>query len=76
MRLPRMLLAKLSAVLRKAGLKVVAAKMLQLDDTLAGGFYAEHKERPFYNDLVEFMTSGRLLFRFLKVKMRSLKTAT
>ncbi len=50
----------------KGGLKVVAAKMLQLDDTLAGGFYAEHKERPFYNDLVEFMTSGPVIVQVLE----------
>ena len=42
----------------EAGLTVVAAKMLHLSDNLAGGFYAEHKERPFYPDLVKFMTSG------------------
>ena len=42
----------------KAGLKIVAAKMLQLDDESAGGFYAEHKERGFYKDLIEFMSSG------------------
>ena len=36
----------------RAGLKIVEAKMIQLDDELAGGFYAEHKERPFYKDLV------------------------
>lgn len=34
----------------KNGLKIVAAKMMQLDDEKAGGFYAEHAERPFYND--------------------------
>ena len=43
----------------KAGLKIVAAKMLHMDDAKAGGFYAEHEGRPFYNDLVEFMTSGK-----------------
>ena len=40
-----------------AGLKVVAAKMLTLEDETAGGFYAEHKGKPFYDDLIEFMTS-------------------
>jgi len=50
----------------KGGLKVVAAKMLQLDDELAGGFYAEHKERPFYKDLVEFMTSGPVIVQVLE----------
>ena len=50
----------------KAGLKIVAAKMLQLDDESAGGFYAEHKERPFYKDLIEFMTSGQVMVTVLE----------
>ena len=50
----------------KAGLKVVGAKMLHLDDEKAGGFYAEHKERPFYGDLVKFMTSGPVLVSVLE----------
>jgi nucleoside-diphosphate kinase len=41
-----------------AGLRVVALKMLRLSDELARGFYAVHKARPFYGDLVKFMTSG------------------
>jgi len=50
----------------RAGLKIVAAKMLQLDDESAGGFYAEHKERPFYKDLIEFMTSGPVMVTVLE----------
>ena len=50
----------------KAGLKVVAAKMVQLDDESAGGFYAEHKERPFFPDLIEFMTSGPVVVQVLE----------
>ena len=50
----------------KSGLKIVAAKMMQLDDRKAGGFYAEHAERPFYNDLVSFMTSGPVLVSVLE----------
>ncbi|OBX76335.1 nucleoside-diphosphate kinase [Moraxella atlantae] len=50
----------------KAGLRVVGAKMLHLDNDKAGGFYAEHKERPFYNDLVKFMTSGPVLVSVLE----------
>ena len=50
----------------KAGLKIVAAKMLQLDDESAGGFYVEHKERPFYKDLIEFMTSGPVMVTVLE----------
>ncbi|MCP5326979.1 MAG: nucleoside-diphosphate kinase [Oceanospirillaceae bacterium] len=65
----------------KAGLKVVAAKMIKLDDALAGGFYAEHKERPFFKDLVGFMTSGPVLVQVLEgenavAKNRELMGAT
>ena len=49
-----------------AGLTVVAAKMLHLSDAVAGGFYAEHKERPFYPDLVAFMTSGPVIVQVLE----------
>lgn len=42
----------------KAGLRIVAAKMLHLSKDQAEGFYAVHKERPFFNDLVSFMISG------------------
>ena len=50
----------------EAGLKIVGAKMLHLDNEKAGGFYAEHKERPFYNDLVSFMTSGPVVVSVLE----------
>lgn len=50
----------------KAGLKIVAAKMLRLDDEKAGGFYAEHKDRPFFGDLVRFMTSGPVMVSVLE----------
>ncbi len=50
----------------KAGLNVVAAKMVQLSEQVAGGFYAEHKERPFYKDLVSFMTSGPVVVQVLE----------
>lgn len=50
----------------KAGLQVVAVKMLQLDEDSAGGFYAEHKERPFFPDLIEFMTSGPVVVQVLE----------
>ncbi len=50
----------------KAGLKIVASKMMQMDDEKAGGFYAEHKERPFYGDLVAFMTSGPVVVQVLE----------
>lgn len=65
----------------QAGLQIVAMKMLQLDDELAGGFYAEHKERPFFKDLVGFMTSGPVVVQVLEgddavAKNRELMGAT
>ncbi|MCT8468397.1 nucleoside-diphosphate kinase [Chromohalobacter canadensis] len=50
----------------KAGLKIVAAKMLQLSQAQAEGFYAEHKERSFFGDLVGFMTSGPVVVQVLE----------
>ena len=49
-------IGQIYARFEQAGLKVVASKMLQLSREQAEGFYAVHKERPFYNDLVSFMT--------------------
>ena len=49
-----------------AGLKIVAAKMKQLSKADAEGFYAVHKERPFFNDLVAFMTSGPVMIQVLE----------
>ena len=64
-----------------AGLKIVAAKMIHLSEEQAGGFYAEHKERPFYGDLVAFMTSGPVVIQVLEgedavLKNRELMGAT
>ncbi|WP_226702282.1 nucleoside-diphosphate kinase [Microbulbifer elongatus] len=50
----------------KAGLRIVAMKMVQLSQEKAEGFYAEHKERPFFKDLVEFMTSGPVVVQVLE----------
>ena len=50
----------------KAGLKVVAAKMKHLSKKEAEGFYAVHSERPFFKDLVEFMTSGPVMIQLLE----------
>lgn len=50
----------------KGGLNVIAMKMQQLDEDSAGGFYAEHKERPFFKDLMEFMTSGPVIVQVLE----------
>ena len=50
----------------KAGLRIVAARMVHLTREQAQGFYVVHKERPFYNDLVEFMTSGPVMVQVLE----------
>ncbi len=50
----------------KAGLKIIASKMLHLGRDKAEGFYAVHKERPFFNDLVEFMISGPVMVQVLE----------
>ncbi|MDF0750648.1 nucleoside-diphosphate kinase [Marinobacter sp. 71-i] len=65
----------------KAGLTIVAAKMMHLTQEQAEGFYAEHKERPFFNDLVAFMTSGPAVVQVLEgegaiLKNRDLMGAT
>ena len=50
----------------KAGLKIVQAQMIYLAKEEAEGFYAVHKDRPFFNDLVSFMTSGRVMIQVLE----------
>ena len=65
----------------KGGLRIVAARMLHLSREQAGEFYAVHKERPFYNDLVDFMTSGPVMVQILEgedaiAKNRDLTGAT
>ena len=62
-------------------LKIVASKMMRMDEAKAGGFYAEHKERPFFGDLVGFMTSGPVIVQVLEgegavAKNRDLMGAT
>jgi len=52
----------------RAGLKIVAARMKQLSRADAEEFYAVHKGRPFFNDLVEFMTSGPVMIQVLEGK--------
>lgn len=49
-----------------AGLRVVAARMMHLDQAQAGAFYAVHKDRPFYGDLVAYMTSGPVMVQVLE----------
>ncbi len=59
-------IGKIYARFEKAGLQVVAARMEHLTAEKAGNFYAVHKERPFYNDLISFMTSGPVIVQVLE----------
>lgn len=59
-------IGEIYARFEKAGLRVVAAKMKQLSQAEAEGFYAVHRERPFFADLVSFMTSGPVMIQVLE----------
>jgi nucleoside-diphosphate kinase len=54
------------ALLEAGGLRVIAQKMIRLTEAQAGAFYAVHKARPFYGDLVKFMTSGPVVVQVLE----------
>lgn len=60
------LIGQVNSRFEKAGLKIVAAKMMHLTIEEAQGFYAVHKERPFFNDLVKFMSSGPVMIQVLE----------
>ncbi len=59
-------IGEIVARFEKAGLKIAAMQMKQLSQSDAEGFYAEHKERPFFGDLVSFMTSGPVVVQVLE----------
>jgi nucleoside-diphosphate kinase len=59
-------IGEIIARFEKAGLKPVASRLMHLTDAEAGGFYAVHAERPFFKDLVSFMTSGPVLVSVLE----------
>ena len=74
-------IGQIYARLEAAGLKVVAARMMWLSRREAEGFYAVHRERPFFRDLVQFMTSGPVIVQVLEghdaiAKNRELMGAT
>ena len=74
-------IGQIYARFEKAGLKIVAARMTWLSRAEAEGFYAVHKARPFFKDLVEFMTSGPVMIQVLEgrdaiAKNRDLMGAT
>ncbi len=62
----RNLTGKINAVFEENGLRIVAQKRVRLSNEQAGEFYAEHKERPFYGELVEFMTSEPVVLQVLE----------
>ena len=74
-------IGKILARFEEAGLKVVAVRMMHLSRTEAEGFYAVHRERPFFKDLVDFMVSGPVVVQVLEgdnavAKNRDLMGAT
>jgi nucleoside-diphosphate kinase len=62
----RNLIGAITKMLEEAGLRVVASKRIRMTREQAEGFYAVHKERPFYSSLVEFMTSGPVVVQVLE----------
>jgi nucleoside-diphosphate kinase len=62
----RNLTGKVTAMLEEAGLRVVASKRIRMSREQAEGFYAVHRERPFFADLVAFMTSGPVVVQVLE----------
>ena len=59
-------IGEIYARFEKAGLKIIAAKMMHLSKEQAGEFYAVHRERPFYGELVNYMTSGPIMVQILE----------
>lgn len=59
-------IGEIYARFEKAGLRIVAAKMMHLSKEQAGAFYAVHKERPFYGELINYMTSGPIMVQVLE----------
>lgn len=62
----RNLTGKINALIEGTGLKIIGQKRIQLSKQQAEAFYAVHKERPFFNDLVEFMISGPVVVQVLE----------
>ncbi|MEL6789698.1 MAG: nucleoside-diphosphate kinase [Pseudomonadota bacterium] len=62
----RNITGKVIAKFEEGGLRVVASKRIHMTTEQAGGFYAVHKERPFFGELVEFMTSGPVIVQVLE----------
>ncbi len=77
----RNLSGEILAMIQKAGLRIVAMKMIHMNEQQAAGFYAVHKDRPFFQDLVTYMCSGPVVCSVLEgedavAKYRALMGAT
>jgi len=75
------IIGKIYSRFESNGLRIVASRMLHLSEAVAGGFYAEHRGRPFFPALIEFMTSGPVMVQVLEgesaiAKNRELMGAT
>ena len=64
----RNLTGAVNAVIEKAGLRIVAQKRIHMTRDQAGAFYSVHKERPFFGELVDFMTSGPVVVQVLEAE--------
>ncbi|MDX2236330.1 MAG: nucleoside-diphosphate kinase [Hyphomonadaceae bacterium] len=62
----RSLTGEINAIIEDAGLRIVAQKRIRMSKAQAEGFYGVHKERPFFGDLVKFMTSGPVVVQVLE----------
>lgn len=62
----RNITGKVNAMIEEAGLRIIAQRRIHMTTEQAQGFYAVHRERPFYNDLVAFMTSGPVVVQVLE----------
>ena len=77
----RNITGSINKVIEQSGLRIIAQKRIKLTTDQAENFYSEHKERPFFNDLVTFMTSGPVMIQALEgdnavLKNRELMGAT
>ena len=62
----RNLTGKINAMIEEAGLKIIAQKKIYINEKAAGAFYAEHKGKPFYDELVKFISSGPIVVQVLE----------
>ena len=69
----RNITGKINAIFEENGLSIVAQKRVLLTKEQAGGFYAEHKERPFFGELVDFMSSAPVILQVLQGDMHSIQ---